>query len=636
MLQLSLTLASDLYDLLFLDGEPLHFLDAARRVLALKEAPPSLCREVMETIVAEDERFCWHSAESLALREWEEYDPDLGEVSFVVVDVETTGGRPGPAKITEIGAVRVENLQPVAQYHSLVNPLRPIPPKITEITGITAEMVRDAPRIEELLPGIVEFVGQAVFVGHNAQFDLSFLNYEMSRVQGRRLGDGALDTLRLSRLLLPGLPNHRLATVAAVLGAPVDQFHRALPDAVATAHVFLTLLGRLQERGVTQLSQARTYADPRHRPYRTKLALADDVPRSPGTYLFRDENDAVLYVGKADCLRDRVRSYFLANPGHSRRIRDALTRLHRIDWVETKTPLQAVAMEQELIQKYRPPCNTFSRSPEKYVYLKARGSRGLRLYVSANPSSKGAELVLGPFRARAKLSASIDLLERCYPIRRCSRPSPAGCFYRQTGACLGPCESDETTRAGHDRLVHSLVRWLGGDDFSYDDAPAPDTAARSLVDNLSRQRRFEEAAQISDRLGHALATRRVSIAVRRALGTNTALLWPATSHLGTPEVHLDILWGGKLEQTIDVTEATASLVIGRAVRALSPLGKPTVPVALAKNDLDPLLATRQWLQERPGIPNVPLPSANGNQLQALDLWCRQLVAASSRLLAGRV
>ncbi len=106
-------------------------------------------------------------------------------------------------------------------------------------------------------------------------------------------------------------------------------------------------------------------------------------------------------MGKADRLRDRVRSYFISGPDHSRRVRQALRRLHSVDFVATATPLEAVVREQDLITQHRPPCNTVGQNPEKYVYLKAAGARGLRLFVSTSPSTRGAKLIMGPFRGRA-------------------------------------------------------------------------------------------------------------------------------------------------------------------------------------------------------------------------------------------
>ncbi len=342
---------------------------------------------------------------------------------------------PGPSKITEIGAVRIEGFREVEHFSTLVNPLRPIPPMITQITGITQEMVADAPRIEEVIPELLEFLRGAVVVAHNAPFDVGFLNYELQRLKGRRLGEGAIDTLPLARALAPGLPNYRLHTVADALGAPVAACHRALADAQAAGHVFVTLVGRLQEQGITRLGEVRAYANPSSRSALEKLYLTRDFPKCPGTYRFVDKDGKILYVGKADRLRERVRSHFVASADHARKVRQAVRMVERIDWDETCTPLEAMVREQQLILEHRPSCNLHGTRPETYAYIKAGGpGPGLNLFISSRapkwlssdrPALPARQpLIIGPFRGRTRLHAALDLLQRCYPIRRC--PTAAG------------------------------------------------------------------------------------------------------------------------------------------------------------------------------------------------------------------
>ncbi|NLT36015.1 MAG: GIY-YIG nuclease family protein [Gaiellales bacterium] len=639
-LQLSLTLANDLYDLLALSGEPVDFLSAARTLLAAKEeqAPSGICYQIMDALVQQDARFCWQSPQAIGLLDWEAIDPDLASVSFVVVDVETTGSRPGPAKITEIGAVRIEGLQQVSSFHSLINPQRPIPPKIVELTGITQDMVCRAPRIDQVLPALMDFMRGAVFVGHNAHFDLAFLNYELGRLNGHRLGDGAIDTLRLSRLLAPGVPNHRLATLAVALGSPVSNFHRALEDASATAHVFLTLLGRLQERGITNLNQARSYIDPAHKRDRHKLALTRDIPRVPGTYLFKDEAGQILYVGKANRLRDRVRSYFIASPDHSRKIRQALRRLQRIDWEETGSPLKAVVREQELILEHRPPCNVLGQRPEKYLYLKAspRG-HGLRLYTSPRRAAPRGSVVLGPFRSPGRLRAAIDLLQRCYPIRRCTGLRGVLCTFGQTKHCLAPCTGKSDAVRTHDALLLCLLRWLAGEPWDLLDPPPaftadPERAAIALRGRLSQQGRFEEAGDVQRALEHLQATRRACSALHEALGLNLAVVWADTG-AGEDGVHVDLVWEGRLCSSISMTSSTAPLELGVALRALADPAPPSFPVAVDQLEVDAMLAVRRWLLENPeaavvrlSLESDPTTSPGGSQ-SGLEGWRQQLLKA---------
>ena len=252
----------------------------------------------------------------------------------MALDLETTGARPGAGKITEIGMVRFEGFREVGRLSSLVNPMRPIPRMITAITGITPEMVAGAPRIDELMPDVLEFLEGAVVVAHNAAFDVGFLNYELRRLRSRELGDGAIDTLALSRALAPGLPNYKLGTVAEALGSPVSACHRALADAEAAGHVFLTLMGRLQEQGVTRLSEARAYTVASARAATEKLSLTRGLPETPGAYTFVDDDGRVVFVGRADRLRQDVRSHFVGTPSPARKMRQAVRMVDRIEWEE--------------------------------------------------------------------------------------------------------------------------------------------------------------------------------------------------------------------------------------------------------------------------------------------------------------
>jgi DNA polymerase III epsilon subunit family exonuclease len=184
----------------------------------------------------------------------------LHESDFVVVDVETTGAKTPPCRVTEIGAYRIENGRIVAEFQTLVNPQARIPPFIVGLTGITDEMVRDAPLFEEIASDWLRFAGDAVLVAHNSQFDTRFLNHEVSRLYpGRRMINSHICTVKLSRSAVPGLLNYRLHTVAQHFQIPIFNRHRAAGDALATAEIFIRILDRLHEHGVRDLAEARRF-----------------------------------------------------------------------------------------------------------------------------------------------------------------------------------------------------------------------------------------------------------------------------------------------------------------------------------------------------------------------------------------
>ncbi len=187
----------------------------------------------------------------------------LDELEFVVVDIEATGAKMPPNRIIELGAYRIRGGKIVDNFLTLVNPEIPIPRFVVALTGISNEVVKQAPLFAEVAPRWLEFVQDAVLIAHNAPFDTNFLNHEISRVYpGHRMINPHLCTVTLSRRAVPGLTNYRLETVADHFSIPIFDRHRAGSDALATAEVFIHLLERLAENGVRDLAAARTFESP--------------------------------------------------------------------------------------------------------------------------------------------------------------------------------------------------------------------------------------------------------------------------------------------------------------------------------------------------------------------------------------
>jgi DNA polymerase-3 subunit epsilon len=614
-LQLSLKITDRLHHDLLVRGEPLAAAEAARILLGAT-ADAALCLDVLEVLVRDDRRFCWAgtTSELLTLRSWEPSDPDISTVPFVALDLETTGAKAGAGKITEVGAVRIEGLNVVQSFQTLVNPQRPIPPMITAITGITQSMVADAPRIEEVIPSLLDFLEGAVVVAHNAPFDVGFLNYELHRLRSRRLGDGAIDTLPLSRALVPGLANYRLKTVADALGAPVTACHRALADAQAVAHVFVHLAGVLQSQGITNLSGVRQHGRPSPSSHLDKLSLTRGLPEGPGTYVFLDEEGRALLVGRADHLADEVRSFFMTGVGQHRGLRTAVRLVERVDHEVAATPLEALFREQQLLLEHRPPYNPFSTAPEGYVYIRAGGSGpGLTLSVTrraprglrdqdANPATSRQDLTIGPFRRRSSAHAAVALLRRCYPIRHCPRHPPVQpCRRGTSGLCLSPCTADPEVRSTHDRLVADLVRWLGG--LATPDSLDPLSRAEEVARKLSRKGLQEEARVTKEGCDHLLTLRRSYDALAMARALTFAYLRGPTQVEGTPTVRLNLVLRGELVACVSLRSGTLDQQLAEATKPLdTALDHPTpaqdgVLVAVPQKDLDSLLAVGRWFQE---------------------------------------
>jgi DNA polymerase-3 subunit alpha (Gram-positive type) len=182
----------------------------------------------------------------------------LLETDFVVFDLETTGAKAPPCRVTEIGAFRVREGKVVEKFHTLLNPEMPIPAFITSLTGIHDHMVKDAPLFADIVDEFLEYLGDSVLVAHNAPFDMRFINHEISRVYGEyRLANPCLCTVQLSRRLLPQIENHKLKTVAEHYSISLVNHHRASDDAKATAEIFVNLLEMLTTAGVHDIGSIR-------------------------------------------------------------------------------------------------------------------------------------------------------------------------------------------------------------------------------------------------------------------------------------------------------------------------------------------------------------------------------------------
>lgn len=233
-------------------------------VMKIRKPEPRLARLLVCDLIDRDPRLTMND-DLVELVEANHEKIDLGETGFVVFDLETTGAKAPPCRVTEIGAYRVRNGKVAEEFHTLINPESWIPPFITSLTGISDEMVRDAPVFRDIASQFLEFIGDSVLVAHNAHFDMSFLNHEIGRVyEDYRLWNPSLCTVQLSRKLLPNIENHKLNTVADYFSIELLNHHRASDDARATAHIFVNLLNDLRTRGINDLGSARRFSVRKH------------------------------------------------------------------------------------------------------------------------------------------------------------------------------------------------------------------------------------------------------------------------------------------------------------------------------------------------------------------------------------
>ena len=426
----------------------------------------------------------------------------LSDVTFVVVDLETTGGRPSDCQITEVGAVKVRGGQVLGEFQTLVDPGGPVPPFIQVLTGITTAMVVGAPKIEEVLPGFLEFARGSVLVAHNAGFDVGFLKAAAAQTGHPWPGFPVVDTVRLARRAVTRdeVPNHKLSSLAALFRATTTPSHRALDDARATVDVLHGILARLGPLGVTHLADLETASDPVPQDVRRKRTLADGLPDSPGVYLFRGPQDEVLYVGTSTTsIRGRVRSYFTSAEKRPRMV-EMVRVATRVDPVACATPLEARVRELRLIAEHSPRYNRRSRFPERMPWVRLTSEPYPRLSVVREVRDEPDAGWLGPFSSSGAAQLAVEALHEAFPVRQCTKRLPllpsakaSVCVLGEIGRCGAPCVGG-VGQAGYDEVVEALRHAMTADPTPVVERLA--TRIRTLV----ATERFEDAAAVRDRL----------------------------------------------------------------------------------------------------------------------------------------
>jgi DNA polymerase III epsilon subunit family exonuclease len=226
-------------------------------IMKIRQPAPDLAKMLVSDLIEIDPRLQLIE-DTVELVEEDTGRRKLSECEYVVFDLETTGAKTPPCRVTEIGAYRVCGGAITEEFHTLVNPETPIPIFISQLTGISDAMVRTAPKFRQIASELLDFIGNSVLVAHNAHFDMRFLNHEIGRIYtDYRVANPFLCTVQLSRRLLPHIENHRLNTVAQYYSVSLVNHHRAADDARATAQIFINLLEDLKTRGVDDLAAAK-------------------------------------------------------------------------------------------------------------------------------------------------------------------------------------------------------------------------------------------------------------------------------------------------------------------------------------------------------------------------------------------
>jgi len=375
---------------------------------------------------------------------------------YAIIDIETTGGNSRLERITEIAVFIHDGTHIVDEYTSLINPERNIPYFITSLTGITNEMVEDAPKFFEVAKKIVEMTEGKVFVAHNARFDYSFIRQEFSML-GYNYKRPLLDTVALSRKLLPGHSSYSLGNLCNDLGIEINGRHRASGDALATVKLLELLIERdsTLKSGSLIRNRKASRLHPAFDPSRI-----DDIPEEPGVYYFHNEAGEIIYIGKSRNLFQRVNTHLSNNT--SARSMEMRSMIASISWEPTGSELIALLLESAEIKKHKP---VFNRAQRRTGY-----SWGIYSYTDAdgyirfdcrNVSDKAVPLALFNSRdnARGKLGQITGKYNLCQKL--CGMYDTEGpCFHHQVSLCRGACCGEEKPAEYNKRAMAALDEFI--------------------------------------------------------------------------------------------------------------------------------------------------------------------------------
>ncbi|QZA15953.1 DEDD exonuclease domain-containing protein [Mycobacterium malmoense] len=559
-------------------------------------------------------------------------DVPLRETTFVVVDLETTGGRtkstggtPADA-ITEIGAVKVRGGVVLGEFATLVDPRRDIPPQVVQLTGITTAMVCDAPAIDAVLPMFFEFAGGAVLVAHNAGFDVGFLRAAARRCDIAWPRPQVLCTVRLARRVLSReeAPSVRLAALARLFAVATQPTHRALDDARATVDVLHALIERVGNQGVRTLADLRSYLPDVTPAQRRKRALAEGLPHRPGVYLFRGPGGETLYVGTAVDLRRRVSQYFTGADPRGR-MKEMVALATAVDHVECAHPLEAGVRELRMLAAHAPPYNRRSRFPRRWWWLALTDEAFPRLAAVRAPRHDRA---VGPFRSRTDATETADLLARFTGVRTCTARLGRSALHGP--ACpeaeVSPCPAArDVTATQYAAAVARAAALIDGLD---DGALA---AAVRQVAALAERRQFESAARLRDRTAAA-----IDVLWRgqrlRALAALPELIAAAPD--GQSGYHLAVVRYGQLAAAGTAKRGVPPMPVVDAIHAgAQAILRAAAPLGGAPVEETALIA--RWLAT-PGVRIVRVADDDGwaSPLRSAGAWAGWAALARSARLAG--
>ena len=424
----------------------------------------------------------------------------LATAEFLAVDTETNGLGGDTCELTEVGAVLVGGGELHDRWETLVHVRAPLSRSIQRFTGITQDMVDEAPPADATLPELAALMEGRVLVAHSASFDVRVLRHAFERAGVAWPAPPVLCTVALARRLAPLARQRRLGALAQALGIEVEVAHRALADAETCARVFCALVPRLCAHAATvgdavallrplrrrALRPRATDGGASLRGTRKRRVALDGLPDEPGAYIVRNAAGQPLYVGKSVALRPRVRAHFAPSSPDT----DWIAQAEIVDHVPTNSELGALLEEERLLQELRPPGNVRGRHRDRWLYLRCRFDIPFPVLELAPEPAAGRAVNIGPLFGRLAAAELLEQLTSLFALRHCGRTlarrqHPSA--YGQMGRCLSPCLGDLDPNLYRRRLDEALGLFTGAD------------GAAALLRHVEQQMRAAAAEQRFER-----------------------------------------------------------------------------------------------------------------------------------------
>ncbi len=370
---------------------------------------------------------------------------------YAVIDVETTGGSYQKARLTEIAIFLFDGENIIDEYSTLINPEQPIPFMITRLTGITDEMVADAPKFYQVAKKIVEMTEGAIFVGHNVAFDYNFIRQEFKSL-GYNYKRPSICTVKMSRKILPGHASYSLGKLCQSLGITINNRHRAAGDALATTHLLKLLIDTDPEAISGQIFEVPS--------------IIKDVPEETGVYYMHDENGNIIYVGKSNNMYERLQQHF-RNSDTSKAL-EMKNRVASVSYEVTGSELLALLLESDEIKKHRPPYNRAQRRVRyEYSVISYINGDGYLCFQITHEMNGHNPVASFPSQSAAKnfLYKMVDKHRLCQKLCGLYETSGA-CFHYSIRQCNGACISAESPES-YNLRAEKAIREIGFKDANF-------------------------------------------------------------------------------------------------------------------------------------------------------------------------